>query len=401
MQISISRSKLNYFIDNSTKLLFFFVVALLIGMQIYYIAVSPMSNPFLEPDNYEYYLFAQLVLSSHNISISNPYLVFPTIGFFEHPGLELMPVLLHEAIPSIPLIWDFRLLQALAVIGIYAFTLLLAKRIIDYLGISRAYRYGVYIFTVGSSLLMQYTEVIEWRGTEFITAIQLCIVYLLALYYTDYGKGGRGALREELENMILPATLVLAILSVWIWSGGFVNLLALVVAIPMIWLYRFVIKKHPRVWKYVAAGIALGAVILFFAAAPVENMISGFTAHYGLPSCTANPINIGEIQCLNASNGLMLVLMDLVFGAVAIVLLQDKGLFVSQKSEYEYFIFMILIMALLQLPLAMVYIRALSLIAPYLSLLFGFGVVAMFTEFAKRGSNPLVRAIVFLMIAIA
>ncbi|MEM4066549.1 MAG: hypothetical protein QXV17_06795, partial [Candidatus Micrarchaeaceae archaeon] len=321
---------------------------------------------------------------------------------FEHPGLELMPVLLHEAIPSIPLIWDFRLLQALAVIGIYAFTLLLAKRIIDYLGISRAYRYGVYIFTVGSSLLMQYTEVIEWRGTEFITAIQLCMVYLLALYYTDYGKGGRGALREELENMILPATLVLAILSVWIWSGGFVNLLALVVAIPMIWLYRFVIKKHPGVWKYVAAGIALGAVILFFAAAPVENMISGFTVHYGLPSCTANPINIGEIQCLNASNGLMLVLMDLVFGAVAIVmLLQDKGLFVSQKSEYEYFIYIILIMALLQLPLAMVYIRALSLIAPYLALLFGFGVVAMFTEFAKRGSNPLVRAIVFLMIAIA
>ncbi|MEM3572481.1 MAG: hypothetical protein QW530_02005 [Candidatus Micrarchaeaceae archaeon] len=42
-----------------------------------------------------------------------------------------------------------------------------------------------------------------------------------------------------------------------------------------------------------------------------------------------------------------------------------------------------------------------SLIAPYLALLFGFGVVAMFTEFAKRGSNPLVRAIVFLMIAIA
>ncbi|MEM4065222.1 MAG: hypothetical protein QW582_03335, partial [Candidatus Micrarchaeaceae archaeon] len=78
-------------------------------MQIYYIAVSPASNPFLEPDDFEYYLFAQLVLSSHNISISNPYLVFPTIGFFEHPGLELMPVLLHEAIPVVPLIWDFRI----------------------------------------------------------------------------------------------------------------------------------------------------------------------------------------------------------------------------------------------------------------------------------------------------
>ena len=97
--------------------------------------------PFQEPDNYEYLLFANMVQQNGSLNVSNPFLIYPQIGFFEHYGLYETPSILHALIPFIPLVWDFRILYLIPIISIYAIILLIAKRIMDNTPINDAYKY--------------------------------------------------------------------------------------------------------------------------------------------------------------------------------------------------------------------------------------------------------------------
>ena len=79
-------------------MLFVSGAGLAVAYQLGYLHALNSGMPFLEPDNYEYYLFAQLAISHPGLSpynITNPYLLGAPAGFFEHPGLYLMPVYLY------------------------------------------------------------------------------------------------------------------------------------------------------------------------------------------------------------------------------------------------------------------------------------------------------------------
>ena len=375
-------------------MLFVSGAGLAVAYQLGYLHALNSGMPFLEPDNYEYYLFAQLAISHPGLSpynITNPYLLGAPAGFFEHPGLYLMPVYLYGFL-HLPLVWDFRILQILAVLITYLFTLLLAKKVLDALPIDKVYRWLTYTIVITSFLLMQYSEITEWRGNEFITAIAVVVVYALAWMYTKrpywLGLAGFGLG-------------LLAILGIWIWSGGFVIVLLVTALIFALLVYDMLLRKNKRIWRYVALGFVVLAILLFFFYGPIEEKISLFTSSFGFSGCLSNPLNIGEISCLTLSNGLLAILMMLVFGSFSLAAFLGSTVMSYRKKEYEYYLFGVLVAGLLFLPLAMVYIRLLDLIAPFLTILYALGVVAMLSYFSKTGSNRIVLFLTIILILIS
>ena len=97
-------------------LFLFSLFVILVANLILLLSAKPL--PFFEPDNYEYLLFVNLVLQKHNMFVSNPYLIHQSMGFFEHPGLYLLPssfaVLFHtSAVVAMHVIYSlFLVLQA-------------------------------------------------------------------------------------------------------------------------------------------------------------------------------------------------------------------------------------------------------------------------------------------------
>ena len=392
MVFYIKREQITSFLDRSAPLLVILAVLLLAYYQTSYLFPANQGAIFLEPDNYEYYLFVQMAFQQHNINVSNPYLVYPQVGFFEHAGLYQLPLFLHDATPSIPILWDFRIIQILVIAGIYGLTLLIARTILKHVTLSKYYAYYIYALILSSAFLMQYNEAIEWRGTSFIVLIQLAMLYIIAYFFTKEVK-------SRLEFIIYPLSLLgLLLLSFWLWSGGFLNVIALAGLILILGLYHYVIEPHPALWKYIALGMIAIAILLFLFYAPIESFVSGIT---GFENCTNNILNLGELNCVTPSNGLTLLIVDIVFGVFAmLMLLTPKNIYSGERKRYEYYVVGVIGLAMLQLPLVLVYLRMISVVAPYFTLLFAFGLVAMFTYFAKAGSNPVVRSLVMLGIYI-
>lgn len=371
--------------------LFFVGVGLLLYYQLSYILMTNPTMPFFEPDNYEYYLFAQraIQLSTLNTSISNPFLIGVGPGFFEHPGLLQMPLVLYT-ITRLPLVWDFRILQGLAILAIYVFSLLFAKKVLDRLPVGRIYRYLAYTLIVTGFLLMQYTQITEWRGSEFIAALGLIILYLVSYLFTA----------KKLTYLTITAISTIAFLlsaAAWIWSGGWFLSIVEGSVIGGMLLYKFVLKKHPLIWKYIVAGLVIYSILLYIFYAQIEAAFSQIPL-VGTYSCTYNPLQIGEVECLNPGNGLLAVLMMLVFGCFAIMAFLGKTIMSMEKGGYEYYLFGAGITALLTLPVAMIYLRLLSLIAPYFTILYALGVVAMLSYFTKTGTNRIVLSLTIVLI---
>lgn len=377
-------------------LLFLAAVVISIVYQASYIFKTNPNMPFLEPDNYEYYLFANLAIAHPGLTpsnITNPYLIGGTVGFFEHPGLYLMPVYLYDIL-HLPLVWEFRILQAIAIFIIYLFSLLIVRKVIRALPVSKIYHWLAYTIVLTSFLLMQYNEVIEWRGNEFIVAISIVILYLIAWIYTK---------RDDARMVLawLPIT-ALAILAIWIWSAGGIIVVPLVtILFAGLSFYKLLLSKHSRVWRYVALAGAVGAVIIFFFAGHIEYALSIFTSHYGFSGCLSNPLHIGELSCLNVSNGLIAILMMLVFSSFALAAFLGNTIMSNKKKDYEYYLVGTFIAAILFLPLAMIYIRLLDLIAPYFTILYALGIVAMLSYFSKSGSNRIVLSLTIILILIS
>lgn len=379
-------------------LLFVSAIALVFIYQAgYLLSVNP-HMPFLEADNYEYYLFAQLAIAhpgSTPLNLTNPYLVGGPPGFFEHPGLYLMPVYAYDLL-HLPLVWEFRILQALAVFIIYLFSLLLVRKIINALPVDRIYHWLAYTIVLTSFLLMQYTEVVEWRGNEFVTAISLVILYAFAWFYTH--KNVRSAYTIFTWFLITG----LSILAIWIWSVGGVIAVPLVTALLFgFTLYDLVLSKHVKIWRYVALAGVLGAVALFFFSGPIEDMLSSVTVSYNFSGCLSNPLHIGELDCLNISNGLVAILMMIVFGTFAVAAFLGDTIMSNKRKEYEYYLFGVFIAGLLFLPLSLIYIRLIGVIAPYLTIMYALGIVAMLSYFSKSGSNRIVLSLTVILVLIS
>lgn len=364
-------------------------IGLLIFYQASYIAITHKTMPFLEPDNYEYYMFAQLALTHPTLTpynITNPYLINAPQGFFEHPGLYLMPVYLYYIL-HLPLIWEFRILQILAVACIYIFGILILRKCLMYLPIAKEYHWLSYTIVISSFLLMQYTEITEWRGTEFIAALSLISVYLMAWAWTNH----------KFRFALIPLILI-EVLAMWIWSGGFVVPLLVAVGIIVFSIYSIYIKKHPNIWRYVALATVISSILIFFFAGSIEGIINSFTAHFGFNNI--NPLHIGELEGLSLSNGLVAILMMLVFSSFSLAAFLGNTIMSTKKKEYEYYLVGMFVASLLFLPLALIYIRLISLIAPFLSVLYALGIVAMLSYFSKTGSNRIVLFATIILILI-
>lgn len=372
--------------------LFAFAVLLLAWYQLSYVLQANPSMPFFEPDNYEYYLFVQLALAHHSLNVSNPYLMFPSSGFFEHPGLLALPYALASI--GVPVVWSFRILQLLAVLAIYALSLLLLDKIIDHLPIGRIYRYLSYTMVLTSFFLMQYTEIIEWRGNEFAVALELVVLYCLAYAMTN---------RVGFRKLLLLAAVAIgsSLAAIWIWSGGYAVGISGIAVGGLLLFYKHALKQHPLVWRWVALAVVLFSIIFFFAYAQIDNLASGITQYFVGTACQYNPLQLGEVECLNLSNGLLAVLMMLVFGSLALAAYLGKTIETFEKSSYEYYLVGIFGMILVQLPLAFDFIRLLSLVAPFLAILYALGVVAMLSYFNKLKSNRIVVGINVVLILLA
>jgi len=119
--------------------------------------------------------------------------------------------------------------------------------------------------------------------------------------------------------------------------------------------------------------ISAGAFIIL---AFFPQLVSLFTSPFGI-GYTNNPMQIGELQALNQTSTIYYVVFALFFVIVAILLSLMTNLYVEKKTQQ--FIFLIVWLLFAQLPLAIVYFRLISLIAPFLAILYALGIVLLFS----------------------
>lgn len=367
---------------------FILAIVLLISYQVFW-ALKP---GMYEPDSYEYLLFAQLAIKAHSFNVSNIYLVYPWQHFFEHYGLFELPVMLHYILPFLPLIWDFRILYSLAIIVIYLICLLITRRILNATPLSKAYRYVCYSLVLLNYLLLQGSELVEYRGLLFAAAFQLIMFYLICILFLDWKVLSKA--KRVLALLAIPC-LILA--SWWMWSGYYVIFVPLAL-IPLFLLYKR-IKGRKLYWA-----LALFCIILAFCMALFNSQIDLFLiktfnlSYYVGGSCLNNALSIGELQCLTYSNGLYTILLYLVFFALAIRVFLSDNIFARDRNKYDYLLIGAFCMALIMLPLAMMYLRLLQLIAPYMAICFSLGLVG---AFARSGAGKMVTALVLLAVLIS
>ena len=381
---------------------------LLITYQLYIVIHTNQKLPFLEPDNYEYYLFAQLAISHNTLNVSNPYIVISSLSngkssFFESPGLYQAPVILHWIIPVIPLVWDFRIIYLIAILLVYSFTFLIARKVIHNYLVLKGYEYFSYSLIFVSFILMQQSQIIEWRGTLFIVAFQLAIVYLLSYIYTTKSNI-YDVIPNKKRNLYIATLLIplLLFLSWYFWSGWFVNLVTTILLSIFLYIY-YISKKVGNLSNILYKIIVILLIffpflILFFNNYFIAFSINTISHFYFMPSCLTNPLNLSEVACLNSSNGLFVVALDLFFGCFIILAFFLDKFIGSFKRKYEYFIISSIIMILIQLPLVAGYVRLVQLIAPYLTVLFSVGTVSLFI---RSGSRRIVNILVMFMIFIS
>ena len=388
--------KLNKALQYAVLGLLLFSMAALAYYQMSYLAMQHPRMPFFEPDNYEYYLFAQLAIVHPALNAStllNPYYVYTIAGFFEHAGLYLMPVWIYD-ITHISLVWDFRILQLLAVIVIYVFSLLLSFIIMNKTFLTRTYRYFVYILILSSGLLMSYTELMEWRGNEFITALSLIMVYAMAYVFTDGGA-------SWIKVGAIALLLLLPLIGIWIWSGGVILLVLAAILFASLLLYKIVLHWHIRFWAYLAVAIVVLAVVIYFGWAEIDTMLIAIGGQFLVGSCLNNLLHLGEAECLTPANGLMSILMMMLFSSLAIITFMGKTIMSEKKKHYEYYFIAIMVVGYAELPMALIYLRLVDMVAPYFIIMYALGTVSLLTYFSKAGSSKIIIMLTMILILIA
>ncbi len=363
---------------------FILSIVLLIIYQSIYILNTHTTQPFLEPDNYMYLLFVhQALLNPNKITISNPYLINDQTGFFEHAGLYLLPYIIIK-ISSISIIWVFRLIQSIIIITIYLFSLLFTKKIIEYIPIKKAYHYIIYTLIIAGFLLMQYNQIIEFRGNEFITAFTLISIYILAYAFTKN--------KIYIYLFSIFTICFFAIFSFWMWSGYFIFIVMLLFTLIFMLIYKFFLKSHDNLWKYIILILILLTISLFFLYTQFETLIINtlFFIGYSKINCNTNVLQIGEMNCLNIQNGLIIILTYIIFSSFSLMVLLKKSIFSTLKENYEYYLVGSFSGLLISIPLAFIYIRMISLLAPYLMILSVLGIILMLSYFLKTGSSHII-----------
>lgn len=358
------------------RLLFYISITAVVIYQLGYLFLMNPAQPGYEPDNYEYMLIVQQMYLHNTLlhtAVANPYLVFAEPAPFEHAGLFVIPALFHS----------FLIPQALAILALYTLVILITKRILDYTTLESPYHYLAYAIVLLSPMLMQQTQLLEWRGTIFATTLQLIALYVLALAFTD------GRRWQMFGASVLAVGIAYA--SAWMWSGGVV-VFAVLLLIPLfIFLRRY--RGGFTAYRVLAIlSILLGIAVMFFTSfalqiiLPLLSIVTTFlhgvfveasiSAPVFTTSACYNPLQISEVGCITPAQGLV-VGSGFLFIGIMIWLLLAKGSMSFEKDRYRLFVIGILFLMVVELPLAMIYLRLVQLIAPLIAIALGIGILVM------------------------
>ncbi len=320
--------------------------------------------PFFEPDNYMYYKYAMQVVAG--VPQVNTQLVgYGTLPFFEHPGLYLLPaelsLLLHAN-----LVYVFYslilILIALDMFLIYKlihsfYEMMLLPPHLEYFAVALAFLFP---------LLLYQFEPIEWRGNLFLTTIALCMAWTFFKQFT---------LKGWARLPYLVGAVVLIPISWYMWSGWYAVTPAFF-ALMLVFTYMpDALTTRRRVLVLCGAlGVILLALFVFNADAVVlfSDLVSYL--HLGGTSCLVNPLHISEVECLTPANGLTLVVSSLLVFLFGIVTVWKHCV---DKRRLNFYIYLFLAVGIAWLPIAMLYVRAVTMLAPFLSVGFGVGYSAI------------------------
>ncbi|MGC9132352.1 MAG: hypothetical protein ACP5HJ_01745 [Candidatus Micrarchaeia archaeon] len=223
---------------------------------------------------------------------------------------------------------------------------------------------------------MQYTQINEWRGHVFITLCSLLLVYIFSYIETNKEK-----LKKEHQLVFIFIILFINIFSINIWNAGFV--------VPLLSLFLFIsyfftnfIEQKIKIYKILSLLTFALSIVLFIFYREIEEFFCIFLNPYGI-WCNNNPIQIGEAYTLSPSYGLYYISLMLSFSSFTIFILLEKDNLAINKKEYKYFLLNTFFAMLFYLPLSIVYIRLISFVAPFLTILFALSLICLFNYFYK------------------
>ena len=337
------------------------VIAVVVYYNIAWVLHAKAYGPFYEPDNYMYYKYA-LEMVKGLPQINTQLIGLGALPFFEHPGLYQVPAVV-AIVSHIPLVWAFRLLMFILIAGnmllIYKFVhkfyeAVLLPQTLEYFGLMLAF-----IFP----LLVYQFEPIEWRGNLFLTTIALLMAWLFLKQYITKERR-RKAIYLVLSILLIPVAW-------YMWSGWY----ALPAFFGLMLLFTYmpnVLTTKKRV-AYLSGVLVIGMLGLFVFHAEATLLFSNVIGRYGI-SCLYNPIHIGELGCLSPSNGLTLVVASMVIFLLGLVMVWRHSI---EKRITAFYLYMLIAAGSVWLPIAMIYLRMVTVIAPYLAIAFGIGYSVM------------------------
>ena len=338
------------------------VIAVVIYYNIIWVLHTVPYGPFYEPDNYMYYKYA-LDMVNGLPQINTQLIGLGALPFFEHPGLYQVPavvaILLH-----IPLVWAFRLLILVLIASdmllIYKFIhkfyeAMLLPQALEYFGLALAFLFP---------LLFYQFEPIEWRGNLFVATIALLMAWLFFKQYVARGY------RIKICYLTLAALLIPV--SWYMWSGWY-GITPLFFFLMLLFTYMPNLLTTKKRLVYLCGLLAVVLLALFVFNAEVVAVLGGITSRF-VPLCTDNPLHIGELQCLNPSNGLTLVVASVIIFLLGLVLVWKHSI---EKRITAFYVYMLIAAGIAWLPVAMLYLRLITVLAPFLAIFFGIGYSVM------------------------
>ena len=337
------------------------VVAVVLYYNIAWVLHAVAYGPFYEPDNYMYYKYA-LEMVEGLPQINTQLIGMGALPFFEHPGLYQVPAIL-TIVLHIPLVWAFRLLMLILIAGnmllVYKFVhkfyeAMLLPQTLEYFGLMLAFLFP---------LLVYQFEPIEWRGNLFLTTIALLMAWLFFKQYS--------AKERKRKAFYLALSVLLIPISWYMWSGWYV--LPAFFGLMLLFTYMPNVLTTKKRVAYLSGALVIGLLLLFVFHAEATTLFSNAIGRYGI-SCLYNPIHIGELECLNPSNGLTLVVASAVIFLLGLVMVWRHSI---EKRITAFYVYMLIAAGIVWLPIAMLYLRAVTMLAPFFAIAFGIGYSVM------------------------
>lgn len=356
-----------------------------LGVVVYYNVMWLLNTtsygPFYEPDNYMYYKYALQLLTGLP-QINTQLIGYGALPFFEHAGLYMLPATMSYVL-HLPLLWSFRgLILVLIAIDFWLiylfvhhfFEALLLPKHLEYFGLALAFLFP---------LILYQFEPIEWRGNLFISTIVFGMAYLFFRQYIAKG------FKKKLPY--LAAAALLLPVAWFMWSGWYVAVPFFILLVALSYGPDLITSKRKAL--YVGAGLGATIIAAFVLHAQIVSFISSVTGGF-VPTCLYNPLIIGEMECLTASNGLTLVVASALIFLYAFATVWKYSI---DHRRVDFYLYMLLAAGVSFLPVALVYVRAVTLLAPFLAVAFGIGYAAI----QYKGGDTVVGKLLAATIAIA